>query len=510
MPVVVEGRGHGPGPGPRRSPPERDQAPQRARRRLPARRATEEIEAELGPPGFIGPVGAEVPVVKDAAIEGEGYFAGANRADAHLIGVEPGRDFAFEELDVRAVEAGDLLAGGRSDRDRARDRGRQHLQARHPLLGAARRDLPRRDGQRAADRDGQLRDRPGADRRRRDRAGRRRARDRLAALARAVGGPPRRARQGRGGDAGRRPTASTRSSARRASRRVYDDRDAGPGEKLTDAELLGCPLRIVVGKRGARRGRGRGPGAAQRRRAPARRSATRPGAPARSLDGARLRRRRRPPKRRAVRHRSLGPAAARRPAAERRCARGRSRTWSATCASPRSRSSSSSPSTPATAATAGRGAALPRDHARRLRRRLPRPGDRPVQPHGRAARPGRRPAHVLAGAAVCWHFELLPRWALAVLAVRELVTLVSPSSRCAAGSTSRSTGSAGSASSWSSAGSSGRMVIDWWVIEAGVRGRRRARDAGDGLYVRAGLGTRRSRAGVRRRRKLDRKRSTST
>jgi cardiolipin synthase (CMP-forming) len=30
---------------------------------------------------------------------------------------------------------------------------------------------------------------------------------------------------------------------------------------------------------------------------------------------------------------------------------------------------------------------------------------------------------VLAGAVVCWHFELLPRWALAVLAVREVVTL---------------------------------------------------------------------------------------
>ena len=30
---------------------------------------------------------------------------------------------------------------------------------------------------------------------------------------------------------------------------------------------------------------------------------------------------------------------------------------------------------------------------------------------------------ILAGAAVCWHFELLPRWALAVLAVREVVTL---------------------------------------------------------------------------------------
>jgi prolyl-tRNA synthetase len=31
---------------------------------------------------------------------------------------------------------------------------------------------------------------------------------------------------------------------------VIDDRDAGPGEKLTVAELLGCPLRITVGRRG--------------------------------------------------------------------------------------------------------------------------------------------------------------------------------------------------------------------------------------------------------------------
>ena len=31
---------------------------------------------------------------------------------------------------------------------------------------------------------------------------------------------------------------------------------------------------------------------------------------------------------------------------------------------------------------------------------------------------------ILAGAVVCWNFELLPRWALAVLAVREVVTLL--------------------------------------------------------------------------------------
>jgi CDP-diacylglycerol--glycerol-3-phosphate 3-phosphatidyltransferase len=31
---------------------------------------------------------------------------------------------------------------------------------------------------------------------------------------------------------------------------------------------------------------------------------------------------------------------------------------------------------------------------------------------------------ILCGAAVCWHFELLPRWALAVLAVREVITAI--------------------------------------------------------------------------------------
>jgi len=30
---------------------------------------------------------------------------------------------------------------------------------------------------------------------------------------------------------------------------LYDDRDAGPGEKFAVAELLGCPLRLTVGKR---------------------------------------------------------------------------------------------------------------------------------------------------------------------------------------------------------------------------------------------------------------------
>jgi prolyl-tRNA synthetase len=30
---------------------------------------------------------------------------------------------------------------------------------------------------------------------------------------------------------------------------LYDDRDTGPGEKFADAELLGCPARVTVGRR---------------------------------------------------------------------------------------------------------------------------------------------------------------------------------------------------------------------------------------------------------------------
>jgi prolyl-tRNA synthetase len=36
---------------------------------------------------------------------------------------------------------------------------------------------------------------------------------------------------------------------------LLDDRDAGPGEKFADAELLGVPLRLTVGKRGLESGR---------------------------------------------------------------------------------------------------------------------------------------------------------------------------------------------------------------------------------------------------------------
>jgi prolyl-tRNA synthetase len=74
----------------------------------------EEVRQAFGAePGFIGPVGAPVPVLADEALRGvAGLVAGANKPDAHLTGTEPGRDFDPEWVDVRRVEPGDLDPSG--------------------------------------------------------------------------------------------------------------------------------------------------------------------------------------------------------------------------------------------------------------------------------------------------------------------------------------------------------------------------------------------------------------
>jgi prolyl-tRNA synthetase len=210
---------------------------------------TDEIEAQLGPPGFIGPVGADVPVVKDAAIQGEGYFAGANKPDAHLIGVAPGRDFAFEELDIRAVEAGDIAPGGHPIAiEPAIEVGNIFkLQTRFSEpLGATYLD---EEGTERPIVMGSYGIGP--------------ARIMAAAIEqnadeRGIVWPPAIAPWdiqlvglGKAGD--EVSEAADRAYEELAADGVdvlYDDRDAGPGAKLTDAELLGCPLRLTVGRRG--------------------------------------------------------------------------------------------------------------------------------------------------------------------------------------------------------------------------------------------------------------------
>ncbi len=212
-----------------------------------------EIEAELGPVGYIGPVGANLPIVKDAAIAGDSYVCGANELDAHLRGVSPGRDFESYEMDVRTVEAGDTAPGGGTiEIEPAIEVGNIFkLGSRYsePLgasfldeqgteqpivmgsygIGPAR--IVAAAIEQGADERGIVWPAPLAP-----------WQVHLVSLAKP-------------GEPEREAADTLYEELRELGVEVlYDDRDAGPGEKLTDAELLGCPLRVVVGRRGLARG----------------------------------------------------------------------------------------------------------------------------------------------------------------------------------------------------------------------------------------------------------------
>ena len=177
----------------------------------PFRPAREEEFAErIGPAGFIGPVNIDVPILLDDAVEPGAYISGANRDNAHLRGVEPGRDFPFKRGDVRSVEPGDTVNGNPIRIEPAIEIGNIFkLGTRYSeKLGAT---LPGRERQVAADLDGLLRARARAHHRRRGRAVRRRERHLVAARDRPVRHPPRRPRQGRQRRARTSPSASTAS-----------------------------------------------------------------------------------------------------------------------------------------------------------------------------------------------------------------------------------------------------------------------------------------------------------
>ena len=225
---------------------------ERARRAVPARRARTSSPSASARRASSARSARTSPCCSTTACAPRAAtIAGANEPDHHLRGVQPGRDFAFERVDVRTVEAGDRVDGQPITIEPAIEVGNIFkLGTRYSEpLGATYLD---ENGKEQLVVDGLLRHRPGADRRRRGRAVRRRAGHLVAALARAVGRRDRRARQ-----AGQRrdappPRRSTTSCAPPASTSLLDDRDAGPGEKFADAELLGCPLRLTVGKRIAR------------------------------------------------------------------------------------------------------------------------------------------------------------------------------------------------------------------------------------------------------------------
>ncbi|MGH2849817.1 MAG: proline--tRNA ligase, partial [Solirubrobacteraceae bacterium] len=209
--------------------------------------SVEEISERLGPPGFIGPVGVDVPVLLDEGVADGPYVVGANRADLHLRGVEPGRDFAFERADVRVVEAGDLVGGHAITIEPAIEIGNIFkLGTRYSkVLGAT------------------FLDESGAEQLiEMGCYGIGMARIAAAAVEqfadeRGISWPAAIAPfavhlVGLG-----KPGSEERALAERAYEAlrgggvdvIFDDRDAGAGEKFADAELLGAPLRLTIGRR---------------------------------------------------------------------------------------------------------------------------------------------------------------------------------------------------------------------------------------------------------------------
>jgi prolyl-tRNA synthetase len=213
----------------------------------------EEIEAELGPVGFIGPVGAKVPVIKDAAITGDSLVCGANAADTHMRGVLPGRDFEFEELDVRSVEAGDTAPGGGTiEIEPAIEVGNIFkLGTRYSEpLGAT--FLDENGSERAIAMGsyglGPARIVAAAIEQRADERG-------IVWPESIAPWQVHLVSLGKAGEEERAAADGLYDELTAAGVAVlYDERDAGAGEKLTDAELLGCPLRIVAGRRGLAEG----------------------------------------------------------------------------------------------------------------------------------------------------------------------------------------------------------------------------------------------------------------
>jgi prolyl-tRNA synthetase len=215
--------------------------------RSPWRPATpEEIAERIGPPGFIGPIGVEVPVLLDDAVTQGQFVAGANRAEFHLRGVEAGRDFAFEHGDVRSVEAGDLVGGHPITIEPAIEVGNIfQLGTRYSkALGASYLDEhgaeqlvvmgcygigPARIAAAAVE---QFADERG-----------------IAWPAAIAPFAVHLVGLGKPGSREREIAEEAYEALRGAGVDVvFDDRDAGAGEKFADAELLGAPLRLTVGR----------------------------------------------------------------------------------------------------------------------------------------------------------------------------------------------------------------------------------------------------------------------
>lgn len=212
----------------------------------------EEIEGSIGPVGFIGPVDAGVRIVMDEAVSEGGYVVGANREGLHLRHVVPGRDFGFESADIRSVVVGDTVDGHPIRIEPAIEIGNifklgtrysEALDANFldesgsqlPIIMGSYGIGPARIAAAAAEQFGD---------------------ERGIAWPRAIA--PWDVEVVALGKEGSDEMSIALELARNLESRgvtvLVDDRDQSPGGKFADADLLGCPLRLTVGRKGLERG----------------------------------------------------------------------------------------------------------------------------------------------------------------------------------------------------------------------------------------------------------------
>jgi prolyl-tRNA synthetase len=207
----------------------------------------EEFAERIGPAGYIGPVGADAPILLDDAIAPGPYITGANRDGFHLRGVEPGRDFPFKRVDVRRVEEGDTVDGHPIRIEPAIEIGNIFkLGTRYSEpLGATYLDeegvsRPVWMGSYGI---GPARIAAAAVEQFSDDHGISWPRSLAPFDVHLVGlGKP-------GTEEHALAEKLYEELAEVGFDVIYDDRDAGPGEKFADAELLGVPLRLTIGRR---------------------------------------------------------------------------------------------------------------------------------------------------------------------------------------------------------------------------------------------------------------------
>jgi prolyl-tRNA synthetase len=206
----------------------------------------DEIRATFGSGGgSLGPVGVDVEVIADDALREGQYVAGANRDGWHLRGVEAGRDYRPRFADIRQTNEGDAcpLCGGRLTTQTAIEIGHIFKLGTHYSVPLEATFLDE-DGQEKPIVMGSYGIGPGrvmaaVVEQHHDEQGIAWPRELAPYDVHVVALP--------GVDEHAEAVASALDAA--GLEVLLDDRDQRAGEKFADADLIGCPIRVTVGKK---------------------------------------------------------------------------------------------------------------------------------------------------------------------------------------------------------------------------------------------------------------------